>query len=189
MKFLDEAKVYVRSGDGGNGCISFRREKFIPKGGPDGAGTRTQNAFLRGDGERKPHLHPGRVALERRVEEALDAYRFPADFPIPLSYEAKDEDGIPGTAEVVMQEDTRREGDLVRVGFAAESRELEKNARDKLQRKGLDLVVANDITAVGSGFGSDQRACRASCAEVGSLNSSRATWTRPLLWPLLLSPD
>ena len=36
MKFLDEAKVYIRSGDGGNGCMSFRREKFIPLGGPDG---------------------------------------------------------------------------------------------------------------------------------------------------------
>ena len=36
MKFLDEAKVYVRSGDGGNGCMSFRREKYIEFGGPDG---------------------------------------------------------------------------------------------------------------------------------------------------------
>ncbi|MDX1974837.1 MAG: GTPase ObgE [Rickettsiales bacterium] len=36
MKFLDEAKVYIRSGSGGKGCISFRREKFIPDGGPDG---------------------------------------------------------------------------------------------------------------------------------------------------------
>src|SRR5438270_7100014 len=36
MKFLDEAKVYVRSGDGGNGCASFRREKFIEFGGPNG---------------------------------------------------------------------------------------------------------------------------------------------------------
>ncbi len=36
MKFLDEAKIYIRSGDGGAGCVSFRREKFIPDGGPDG---------------------------------------------------------------------------------------------------------------------------------------------------------
>ena len=36
MKFLDQAKIYVRSGDGGNGAISFRREKFIEFGGPDG---------------------------------------------------------------------------------------------------------------------------------------------------------
>ncbi len=36
MKFLDQAKVHVRSGDGGAGCVSFRREKFIEFGGPDG---------------------------------------------------------------------------------------------------------------------------------------------------------
>ncbi|AKK20266.1 GTPase ObgE [Candidatus Liberibacter africanus] len=36
MKFLDEAKVYIKSGDGGDGGISFRREKFIEFGGPDG---------------------------------------------------------------------------------------------------------------------------------------------------------
>jgi GTPase len=36
MQFIDEAKIFVKAGDGGNGCISFRHEKFIPKGGPDG---------------------------------------------------------------------------------------------------------------------------------------------------------
>lgn len=36
MKFLDEAKIYLKAGDGGDGCLSFRREKFIEFGGPDG---------------------------------------------------------------------------------------------------------------------------------------------------------
>src|SRR5438067_960460 len=36
MKFLDQAKVYIRSGSGGDGCVSFRREKFIEFGGPNG---------------------------------------------------------------------------------------------------------------------------------------------------------
>ena len=36
MKFLDQVKIYVKAGDGGNGSPSFRREKFIEYGGPDG---------------------------------------------------------------------------------------------------------------------------------------------------------
>lgn len=36
MQFIDEVKIHVKAGDGGRGCLSFRREKFIPMGGPDG---------------------------------------------------------------------------------------------------------------------------------------------------------
>jgi len=65
-------------------------------------------------------------------------------------------------------------GKLVRVGFAAESEELVKNAADKLARKGLDLIVANDITAPGSGFGTETN-------QVTIIDKSGAAEPLPLL--------
>lgn len=50
MKFVDEAPIHVQAGKGGNGCLSFRREKFIAKGGPDGGdGGDGGSVYLEGD--------------------------------------------------------------------------------------------------------------------------------------------
>ncbi len=54
MAFVDEAKFHVKAGDGGNGCVSFRREKYVPKGGPDGGdGGRGGDVIV----EAVPELH------------------------------------------------------------------------------------------------------------------------------------
>lgn len=67
--FVDQAKIFVAAGHGGSGCVSFRREKFIPKGGPDGGDGGDGgsvifvcNTHLRSlyDFTRKKHFHAGR---------------------------------------------------------------------------------------------------------------------------------
>ncbi|MBG0776200.1 MAG: GTPase ObgE [Desulfovibrionaceae bacterium] len=73
MRFVDQATITVRSGKGGHGCVSFRREKFIPKGGPDG-----------GDGGR------GGDVILRGSDHLLTLY----DFRLKRVYEA--ENGKPG---------------------------------------------------------------------------------------------
>lgn len=54
MKFVDEAKIYLKSGDGGNGCVSFRREKFVDMGGPDGGNGGTGGSIIL---ESNPHIN------------------------------------------------------------------------------------------------------------------------------------
>jgi len=61
MKFIDEANIEVIAGDGGNGCASFRREKYIPKGGPDG-----------GDGGRGGSIY---ALADRNINTLID-YRY-----------------------------------------------------------------------------------------------------------------
>ncbi|MEN6584419.1 MAG: Obg family GTPase CgtA [Sulfuricella sp.] len=61
MKFIDEAKIHVKAGDGGNGAASFRREKYIPRGGPDG-----------GDGGRGASIY---AVADRNINTLID-YRF-----------------------------------------------------------------------------------------------------------------
>ncbi len=52
MKFIDVVKIHIKAGDGGRGCVSFRREKYVPKGGPDGGdGGRGGDIILKATGE------------------------------------------------------------------------------------------------------------------------------------------
>ena len=65
MKFVDEARVKVAAGKGGNGCLSFRREKYVPRGGPDG-----------GDGGDGGHIF---VVADNNINTLID-YRFTRHF-------------------------------------------------------------------------------------------------------------
>ena len=73
MRFVDEATIQVRAGKGGHGCVSFRREKFVPRGGPDG-----------GDGGK------GGSVILKADSRLLSLY----DFRLKRQYEARN--GQPG---------------------------------------------------------------------------------------------
>ena len=68
MKFIDEARITVESGSGGKGCVSFRRERFIPKGGPNG-----------GDGGKGADV----VFLASLRRRTLQQFRYKREFKAP----------------------------------------------------------------------------------------------------------
>ena len=78
--FYDQVRITVRSGDGGNGAVSFRREKYIPNGGPDGGnGGRGGSVIIRAD-KRKNTL------LDFRYKKKWNKlFRFTAEF-VPLYF-------------------------------------------------------------------------------------------------------
>ncbi|MBT8489478.1 MAG: GTPase ObgE, partial [Deltaproteobacteria bacterium] len=58
MKFIDEARIYVKAGDGGKGCVSFRREKYVARGGPNGGdGGKGGDVIIRASQSRRTLLH------------------------------------------------------------------------------------------------------------------------------------
>jgi len=72
LKMIDIAKIEVRAGNGGNGCISFRREKFVPKGGPDGGdGGKGGDVYLQSS-EEKHTLRDFQYKAKFEAENARD---------------------------------------------------------------------------------------------------------------------
>ena len=56
--FIDEVRIYVKAGNGGNGCMAFRREKFVPRGGPSGGdGGSGGDVYLVASPHQNPLLH------------------------------------------------------------------------------------------------------------------------------------
>ena len=68
MKFIDEVFITVQSGDGGRGCVSFRREKFVPRGGPDGGdGGKGGDVILQSTSRRRT-LYPFRFRRQFKAQ-------------------------------------------------------------------------------------------------------------------------
>ena len=121
MRFVDEAVITVRSGKGGNGCVSFRREKFMPRGGPDGGNG--------GDG--------GNVLL--RASSRLHSLY---DFRLKRLYEAQNGNGGKGS-----QCHGKNAEDLVlELPLGTQVYVLEAGKRGRLlcdlSEEGMDVIIA-----------------------------------------------
>ena len=144
MKFLDRAKIYIQSGGGGAGCVSFRREKFIEFGGPNG-----------GDGGRGGHVWA----------EAVDGLNTLIDFRYQQHYKAKS--GRPGEGSNRTGADA---GDVViKVPVGTEIyEEDEETLIADLDELGERVLLANDHDAV-----LVFARTKAGCAEVADALTSR----------------
>jgi GTP-binding protein len=118
MKFVDEATLKVHAGNGGRGCVSFRREKFIPFGGPDG-----------GDGGKG-----GSVILH-----AVEGINTLADFRIQRIYKARNGEGGSGNDR------TGRSGEDLRIAVPVGTTVQDADSGEELgdlSRSGQELPVA-----------------------------------------------
>ncbi len=168
--FIDEATILVRSGDGGHGCISFRREKYIPKGGPDGGnGGRGGHVILRAsrglstllDLSRRRHYRAecgrpggGNQRTGRRGGDLV--------VDVPLGTVVKERDAE--TGESVAFGDLLREGETLRVArggkgglgnkaFATSTHQVPRTATEggpgEERRLDLELKLLADVGLIG----------------------------------------
>lgn len=102
MKFVDYVKIYVKAGDGGKGCTSFRREKYVPRGGPDGGdGGKGGDIILKASKEfntlldmayRKTYMAKRGVHGKGKKKSGADGEN--TIIPLPVGTVIKDEDDI-----------------------------------------------------------------------------------------------
>lgn len=164
--FIDEARISVKAGDGGHGCIAFRREKFVPRGGPSGGnggrgghiyfiGTDQENTLLRFRYERQFRAERGRhgEGSNRKGRDGEDV-----TIEVPVGTLVHDDD----TAELIHDFTTHGEQVLIAEGgrgghgnahFATSTNRAPKRAQDGAigQQKNLrlELKLLADVGLVG----------------------------------------
>ena len=86
--FIDEVKIRVKAGDGGNGCMAFRREKFVPRGGPSGGdGGRGGDVVMESSQRHNTLIH-------FRYNPEHKAQRGELKMPLPIGFVYDDEDRV-----------------------------------------------------------------------------------------------
>ncbi len=160
MQFIDYVKVYVRAGDGGKGCVSFRREKYVPRGGPDGGdGGRGGHVVFRADAHLNTllDLRYQRIYKAQNGRPGMGKKKHGADgknvlIPVPVGSVIKDLE----TEEVLADLDSEGaeftaarggKGGLGNSHFATPTRRAPRFAQDGLPGEERDLIVELKLLA------------------------------------------
>jgi GTP-binding protein len=164
--FIDSARIEVRAGDGGNGCVSFRREKYVPRGGPDGGdGGRGGHVILRVEASYNTllHLHHRRLVRAERGGHGRGSNRTGAAgqdvvLPVPPGTVVRDADGnqplgdlVEVGQELVVAEGGRGGRGNARFSTAADRapRRAEDGGTGERRALGLELKLIADVGLVG----------------------------------------
>jgi len=166
MQFIDYAKIFVKSGDGGKGCVSFRREKYVPKGGPDGGdggkggdiiiqASDQINTLLDFRYKREYHAKNGQNGMGKKMhgKNAYDLY-----IPVPVGTVIKDADSGEVVADLIQNGDLfivakGGRGGLGNAHFATSTRQVPRYAQpgESGEEKWLvlELKLLADVGLIG----------------------------------------
>jgi GTP-binding protein len=160
MQFIDYVKIHVMAGDGGKGCVSFRREKYVPRGGPDGGdGGRGGHVILRADGSLNTllDLRYQRLYRAQNGRHGMGQKKHGADgrdvvIRVPVGSVIKDAE----TEEVLADLDSEGaefmaarggKGGLGNAHFATPTRQAPRFAQGGLEGEERDLIVELKLLA------------------------------------------
>ena len=166
MQFIDYAKIFVKSGDGGKGCVSFRREKYVPKGGPDGGdggkggdiiiqASDQINTLLDFRYKREYHAKNGQNGMGKKMH-GKNAYDL--CIPVPLGTVIKDADSGEVIADLIQNGDLfigakGGRGGLGNAHFATSTRQVPRYAQpgESGEEKWLvlELKLLADVGLIG----------------------------------------
>ncbi|MDI6744423.1 MAG: GTPase ObgE [Thermodesulfovibrionales bacterium] len=160
MQFVDYTKIHVKAGDGGRGCVSFRREKYVPRGGPDGGdGGRGGHIIFKASGElntlldlryqREYKAKRGQHGMGKKMHGKNGEDRI---IPVPVGTVIKDAD----TDEIIADLDSEGVETIIAKGgrggqgnahFATPTRQAPKFAQPGEEGKEKNLVIELKLLA------------------------------------------
>lgn len=166
MNFIDEIRIKVKAGDGGNGCVSFRREKYVPRGGPDGGhGGDGGNIVFKGDSSKHTlydlnylHIYKAEKGQHGRGKDQNGKNGNDLIIKVPLGTVVKDAESSEIIAEILVDGEEKivvkgGKGGRGNIAFATSTHRAPRYAEDggkgEERHLLLELKLIADVGIIG----------------------------------------